>query len=197
MKANVNTNFFSTWVWNLSHVSPDPPPQTSRLYMGCTVSLCPFWAQKEEREATGYPSAIHHTPVWKLNLHNSFWEACHCSVLPLSHFSVGADILLILHQAGPPAENQIGKGNASHCREGWEMYYLNTIYFTAMFKKMRSTIALEEEAFGCIWHLCICWFSRRCIVLKCFQSSGCFVFFHTLFFLSTFNAYIFSLIKIF
>jgi hypothetical protein len=65
---------------------------------------------------------------------------------------VGADILLILHQAGPPAENQIGKGNASHCRKGLEMYYLNTIYFTATLK-IRFAIASERKKHFVVSHI--------------------------------------------
>lgn len=52
--------------------------------------------------------------------------------------------MLILHQAGPPAERQIAKGHASHGGKGWEMYYLNTIYFTATLK-IRFAIASETE----------------------------------------------------
>lgn len=65
------------------------------------------------------------------------------------HFPVGADILLILHQAGLPAENQIGKGYASHCWKGWEMYYLNTIYFTATLKIRFRAASERLETYYC------------------------------------------------
>ena len=91
-----------------------------------------------------YPSALSHIPILKLNLHNSFLKGLSLLQCRLwSHLSVGADILLILHQAGPPAEKQIGKGYASHCWEGWEMYYLNTICFIATLK-IKLRIASER-----------------------------------------------------
>lgn len=79
------------------------------------------------------------------------WKACHhFSVASLWHCSVGTDICWYFIKAGLPVESQIGKGLASHCWKGWEMYYLNTFYFTATLK-IRSGVASERlEAYYCI-----------------------------------------------
>lgn len=115
-----------------------------------------------------YPSVLNCVPILKLNLHNSFLKGLSLLQCRLSHFSVGADILLILHQAGLPAENKIGKGYASHCWKGWEMYYLNTIYFTVTLK-IRFKIASERlEAYYCVSPLHVWGCLRLLIVLIVF-----------------------------